>query len=52
MYLNRRPNDALGERLTKKPNISPCPRVSVVGVHRSAIGIRTPVFAANSLASS
>src|SRR5208282_6822606 len=30
----------------------PCLRVSVVGVHDRAIGIRTPVFAANSLASS
>jgi len=52
MHLNCRTNNALGQRLAEKPNIPPCLRVSVVGVHGSAIGMRTPVFAANSLASS
>jgi hypothetical protein len=38
--------------LIKKLNFPPSLRVTVVDVHRSPIGMRTPFFAANSFASS
>jgi len=47
MHLDGRTNNALRQRLTKKPNISPCLRVSVVGVHSPPMATLTPVFFAN-----
>jgi hypothetical protein len=50
--LDRSANNRLGQRLRQKPGRTPCLRVSVVGVHLSGIGTFTPLFFANSLASS